>query len=137
MTLPTYLIEALTEFCIECDDVFQDEISEDGVNSCRGMSHHRALDPERDMEWKICDRCRGEGFLRGWAGAYTESDRAEWSDDDYEDYATTKRACEDCGGTGKVRDFTEAAYERPIVRAWLKDHYESEAISAQERRMGA
>lgn len=60
--------------------------------------------------WAICDCCHGEGTLGGWPGAFTESDRAEWSDEDYEDYRTTRRECEECGGSGKVRELADDEY---------------------------
>jgi hypothetical protein len=65
--------------------------------------------------WAICHTCSGEGTLGGWAGAYTESDRAEWSEEDYEDYRTHRRHCEDCDGTGKVRELPE---DSPYAEAW-------------------
>ncbi len=142
MDLPAYLIESLSEWCVECDDVYTTEAGTEPTDrhqlgSCRHLAHTRALDPARDMVWQICDRCGGDGVLRGWPGTYTESDRAEWSDDDYEDYAETRRRCDNCDGTGKVRDFTDEAYERPVVMAWIKDYYDDQRASAMERRMGA
>ena len=94
------------------------------------------LRPE-DFHWEICDRCGGEGTLGGWPGAYTESDRAEWSDEDYEDYRNTRRRCEDCGGSGKIREINEDALERPVVREWIDDWHDTEAIYRSERMVGA
>lgn len=137
MSIPTSVLESLREWCIECDDVFIDESNcTDDDPACVLRDHHRALDAG-DMVWEICDRCRGEGTLGGWPGAYTESDRAEWSDDDYEDYCTTRRPCEDCGGAGKVKELSDEALARPIVREWLNDYWDTEATYAAERRMGA
>lgn len=67
--------------------------------------------------WEICGRCGGDGTLGGWPGAYTESDRAEWSDEDYESYFTTRRGCEDCDGTGKVRTLPE---DSPAFEGWCE-----------------
>lgn len=102
-----------------------------------GTEEHRPVLSDRDFEWRICGRCRGDGTLRGWPGAYTESDRAEWSYEDYEDYATFVRDCEDCDGTGKVRELTDAALERPEVVEWLDDWRDTEATYRMERMMGA
>lgn len=82
------------------------------------------------MRWAICSRCEGEGTLGGWPGAFTESDRAEWSDEDYEDYRSYRRPCEDCGGSGKVREFTaEAATE---WAEWLADEAADRATMRAE-----
>jgi hypothetical protein len=94
------------------------------------------LRPE-DFHWEICDRCQGEGTLGGWPGAYTESDRAEWSYEDYEDYFNTRRCCEDCEGTGKVREINDDALERPSVRAYIDDYFDTENIYRMERMYGA
>jgi hypothetical protein len=132
--IPASVIEFLTGWCVECDDYFIDESNcTDEDPACALRGHHRALVPE-DFHWVICYRCHGDGFLRGWPGSYTESDRAEWSDDDYEDYRETRRRCEDCNGSGKVRDFTDEALERPVVQQALNDHYEMEATYRMEMR---
>lgn len=102
-----------------------------------GVTVHRPILSDRDLEWHICSRCEGDGILGGWPGAYTESDRAEWSDEDYEDYRNYRRPCEDCDGAGKTRELTDAALERPEVREWLDDWRDTEAIYAAERRAGA
>lgn len=80
--------------------------------------------------WVICSRCGGEGTLGGWAGAYTEADRAEWADEDYESYLTTRRHCEECEGTGKVRTLDE---DSPAYEGWL-DWLAEEAADRATRR---
>lgn len=92
---------------------------------------------DRDFEWNICTRCEGHGWLGGWPGAYTESDRAEWSAEDYDDYRNARRGCEDCGGTGKVYELTEEAEARPEVQGVLRDYWACEHESYMERLMGA
>lgn len=104
----------LTSFCAICDD--------EHTPDCHDAGHATVL-TEADWVWRICDRCHGDGTLGGWPGAYTESDRAEWSDDDYEDYRTTRRPCEDCGGTGKVRDISDVAAELPAVIEAITEAY--------------
>lgn len=91
---------------------------------------------EGDVEWVICDRCRGEGTLGGYPGVYTQDDFAD-DPDFFEDYMNHQRPCEDCVGSGKVKDLTVEARERPEVKEWLRDWYDTEAIYAMERRMGA
>ena len=91
---------------------------------------------EGDVEWVIHDRCRGDGSLGGYPGVYTADDFAE-DPDFYEDYMNHTRPCEDCGGTGKVRELTVEARERPEVQEYLRDWYETESIYRMERAMGA
>ena len=67
--------------------------------------------------WVICSRCSGEGTLGGWPGVYTEDDRAEWSDEDRESYCATTRHCDECGGTGKVRELPD---DSPHAEAWYE-----------------
>lgn len=104
---------------------------------------------ERDIQWleehlaekgfpplrkayQVCHRCKGEGTLGGWPGAFTESDRAEWSDEDYDDYMNTRRTCEDCQGNRVVMEIDEAEYERPEVAAYCKEVYDSYAADRSE-----
>jgi hypothetical protein len=130
MSLPQRLIDSMLEpTCVECGL----DLDQDGPD----CTEHRALLTERDLHWAICGRCKGEGTLRGWAGAYTESDRAEWSEEDYEDYFETRRTCDDCDGDGKVRAINLEAIRRPGVREYIDDYYDTEAIYAAERRAGA
>src|SRR5262245_28950206 len=84
------------------------------------------------LVWRICGRCEGEGTLGGWPGAFTEADRAEWSDEDYEDYRTTRRSCEDCDGTGKVRELPEGSEHAAAWDEWLRDEAEDRAIRRAE-----
>lgn len=95
--------------------------------------------PELPTVWHICDHCHGEGTLGGWAGAYTESDRAEWSEEDYEDYRTTRRTCDECNGSGKVRGISLDSPDeiRHAFYEWERDEYETNAIYRMEQRMGA
>ena len=97
---------------------------------------HRPVLARSDTEWRICERCRGEGTLRGYPGVYTQEDFAD-DPDFYEDYMSHRRECEDCRGTGKIRDLTDAAHERPEVQEWLDDWHETENIYRMERMYGA
>ena len=97
---------------------------------------HQTLLTEGDVEWVICDRCRGDGMLGGYPGVYTSDDFAD-DPDFYEDYMNHRRCCEDCDGTGKLKALTVEAEERPEVQEWLKDWYDTEAIYDMERRCGA
>ena len=91
---------------------------------------------EVDLHWAICGRCRGNGFLRGYPGVYTADDFI-YGEVDLDDYMEYRRTCEDCDGRGSVRQLDAEAEARPHVREFLDDWYETEAIYAMERRMGA
>lgn len=92
---------------------------------------------EADLHWVICSRCRGDGTLKGYPGVYTQSEFDEAFGDDPDEYFNHRRPCEDCDGTGKIRELTAEAEARPEVREWLDDWHETEHIYAMERRMGA
>jgi hypothetical protein len=69
------------------------------------------------LVWMICTRCEGCATLGGWPGAYTQADRDEWSEEDYEDYRTTRRPCEECDGLGRVQVLPD---ESPLADAWAE-----------------
>jgi DnaJ-class molecular chaperone len=54
--------------------------------------------------WKICSNCRGDGTHAKNLGVI---DTDEWSDEDLEDYRNGlfDSICEDCKGSGKVKDY--------------------------------
>lgn len=113
---------------VEDDDFLCREAPDEGP--------HSPLLTEGDMEWVICDRCHGEGTLGGYPGVYTQDDFAD-DPDFYEDYMNHRRPCEDCMGSGKVKELTVEARERPEVQEWLRDWHDTEAIYEMERRSGA
>jgi DnaJ-class molecular chaperone len=81
-------------------------------------------------EWVICSRCHGDGTLGGFAGAYTEEDRAEWSEEDYESYRNFRRHCDDCDGDGKVRTIPA---DSPWAEAWAEWVHDEAADRATQR----
>jgi hypothetical protein len=125
------LIEFMTSCCTECG------IDMDPEDPPEPTDHeHRVLLTMQDFHWEICQRCRGEGILKGYAGVYT-SDDFDSGEIDYVDYMMNRRACEDCGCLGKVQILNIEAENRPEVQALLLEHYETEHIYAMERRAGA
>jgi hypothetical protein len=134
--LPQRLIDMMLEpTCIHCGADLDQSYADDCTASPSGYCE--VLLTAEDFHWMICGHCRGEGELRGWEGTFTEEDRLEWSEEDYDSYFEMRRPCEDCGGSGKVREISGAALERPAVREWIDDWYDTEAIYAMERRSGA
>jgi len=89
-----------------------------------------------DFEWAVCGRCRGEGTLGGYPGVYTQEDFAE-DPDLFEDYMDHRRTCEDCGGRTTIKQLKAEVEAREDIRDAIRDWYETEAIYASERRMGA
>lgn len=65
-----------------------------------------------DWNWAICGDCRGHGTSTAHLGAYTQSDREEMGYDEWADFMDDCNAgvydqpCPECGGSGKVQEFT-------------------------------
>lgn len=59
---------------------------------------------ELPSKWCICDVCEGHGGSSAYLGAFTQDEMDECGDEFLEDYVAGAydRACESCGGTGKV-----------------------------------
>lgn len=112
------------------------DVNTDVTSTCAERGHSRALTP-RDIVWRICDRCEGEGTLGGYPGVYTAEDMWELGDDFVDDYMEHRRPCEDCGGSGKVKVLSDEALGRPVVQEWLREYWDTEATYRAERRMGA
>lgn len=110
------------------------------------MSQIRVYDDNGDIitipaRWEICGSCRGEGESSRYLGAFTADDMHDLGDDFREDYVTGRydRTCDECGGSGKVReiDLNRATPEQ--VSAYGRDMdalAELRAMEASERRMG-
>lgn len=69
---------------------------------------------EPPSHWAICDTCHGDGTSTAYLGAYTQSDREEMGDEWYEFTDNVRsgmydRECDECHGSGKVREFTGEA----------------------------
>lgn len=99
---------------------------------------------ELPTKWEICTVCRGNGqhahAIDG--NGITASEWAEWDCEEREDYlrGNYDSVCDDCGGSGKVREVDEAALNPETLKLWI-DWSESiaqmRAEEAAERRMGA
>jgi hypothetical protein len=126
------MLDELRTICVVCGGGWPCEDSEDPESE----QVHEPVLAERDLRWAICSRCEGDGTLGGYPGVYTWDDFAE-DPDFYEDYMNHRRPCEDCGGTGKVRELTDEAENRPEVQEWINDWADTEATYRAERAMGA
>jgi DnaJ-class molecular chaperone len=93
---------------------------------CWAEGHHGEPPPRK---WEICDRCAGDGVLGGFPGVYTSDDFAS-GEVDFDEYMAYKRDCEDCGGTGKLLNFTGEAEELWIE--WLRDDADDRAVRRAE-----
>jgi|SRR5262245_29036029 len=81
-------------------------------------------------EWAICEACRGDGASTAYLGDVTNM-IAE--DPDFgEDYwrGVYDQPCDECGGTGKVRQLAE---DDPAFEGWL-DWLREEAADRAVRR---
>lgn len=101
---------------------------------------------ELPTRWAICDCCRGEGKSSLYLGAITQEDRepgGSWEDpDDFRAYMRGEYdcACDECGGSGKVKVVDEAKIDADTLKAWqeqCRDDADYESLRAAERRMGA
>jgi hypothetical protein len=124
-------VKTVIDYMLEACVCGEEANHEDPDPGCRPLVTRDAL------AWHICGRCGGDGTLGGFPGAYTESDRAEWSAEDYDDYRSHRRSCENCDGTGKVLELDEEVYDRPEVARYCRDYYNDMAVERQERAMGA
>ena len=94
---------------------------------------------ELPWKWSICCACNGHGRSSAYLGAFTQSDREEAGPEFMEDYmnGAYDRACEDCGGTGKVKvaDYSRLTKEqRRELRAQARADAEYRTEVAHERR---
>jgi excinuclease UvrABC ATPase subunit len=93
------------------------------------------------MEWAICDYCRGGGGHSRRFGAMTSDEFAEWSDESRESYlrGAYDERCDACHGQGKVYEMNEKDLPdevREYIDRYRSDAYESASTSAMERRFG-
>jgi DnaJ-class molecular chaperone len=113
-------IIAMAEWCVTCDDCWNDEC-------------------ERDLRKIVCPQCRGRGTSSAYLGAFTQSQWAD-EDDDWKDAymrGEFDQTCPECDGRNVVDELTDEAAARPAVVAWFREMNEMYAIEAAERRMGA
>lgn len=73
-------------------------------------------------KWEICGHCEGEGTSSAHLGAFTGDQMAEMDDEFIEDYFAGRydRACEHCGGSGKVAVADEAKMTKAQRKAWAE-----------------
>lgn len=98
------------------------------------------------LEKEVCPECRGHGRHCDRAidgNGITQSDREDWADDDFmEGYLRGDYdvRCEECSGQNVIDVVDEHATDPVSLVAWnewMRDYYETEAIYAMERAMGA
>jgi hypothetical protein len=96
----------------------------------------------------VCPRCNGNGWVDSWEGGFTDSDLDEWygdSPDRDEFIEAYKRGtygikCPECNGNNVVDELDIVTCPKELLDIyyeWMNSYYETEAIYASERRMGA
>jgi hypothetical protein len=92
------------------------------------------------LHWIVCPQCRGNGSSTLYLGDVTEMIH---EDPDFaEDYwrGHYDRECDTCYGRTTVPEVDENRTDAESLKVWhewVQDYYETEAIYAMERRMGA
>ena len=110
------------------------------------LSNFTVTDPEGDeiklpTRWEICSTCRGEGRSSAYLGAFSGEDMAE--DPDFaRDYmnGAYDRACDTCGGDGKVRAVDEDRLTPELLALYeeeVREEADYQSMCRMERRMGA
>lgn len=94
---------------------------------------------ELPFRWVICNSCRGHGKSSAYLGAFT-GDQMREDPDFAEDYRNGlyDRACDCCGGAGKVKAADLAKMSKADRKAYGKqqrEFAEVDAIERQERLM--
>lgn len=80
--------------------------------------------------WDICDTCRGHGTSTGYLGDVTNAiaEDPDFGDDYWR--GVYDRACEECGGSGKVKVFAGAAAEE--FAEWVREEAADRAVRFAE-----
>jgi hypothetical protein len=86
-------------------------------------------------EWCICGHCEGHGTSSSYLGAFTSSEWAEQDDDFRRDYMRGEydRACERCGGSGKVWGIAYDKLTPEQLHALEEERDAAAYIAAEER----
>lgn len=92
--------------------------------------------------WEICGCCEGSGKSSAYLGAFTRDDMDEAGQEFMDDYMAGHydRACDPCGGTGKVPVVDRAKLTPEYKVEWdaqCRADAECAAIERAERAMGA
>lgn len=90
----------------------------------------------------LCNRCQGNGVHDSWEGGMSSSEMDEQGLDFFDDYMSGMydRTCSECDGRNVTREVNEDFMSVAMLaewKDWLASYYESRAIEAQERAMGA
>lgn len=90
------------------------------------------------VKWEICSHCEGEGRSSSYLGAFTQ-DEAQEDPEFFEDYMAGHydRACDCCGGSGKIAVPNYKRMTPSQIEAWEKQKAEADADQAEndaERR---
>lgn len=95
---------------------------------------------ELPFKWEICQACNGHGKSSSYLGAFTHDEMRDEGYEFMEDYMAGHydRACDTCGGSGKIKIADRARMSKSHWREWkaqLQADAECEAESRHERMM--
>lgn len=85
--------------------------------------------------WCICGQCQGHGKSSAYLGAYTHEQLADEGPEFIEDYIAGEydRACDHCGGSGKILTPDRKAMSTEMRKAWDVQAEDERAERAAER----
>ena len=85
--------------------------------------------------WEICHICEGDGKHSRHMGAITESDRAQWSEEEIQGYfaGAYDIKCDDCKGMGKTLVLNVEAISDPDTKRDVKRQLRESRKLAKEQ----
>lgn len=78
---------------------------------------------ELPTKWVICNHCRGEGKSSAYLGAFSGTQMRDEDPDFEADYFAGHydRTCEECNGTGKIKEIDEARVTKEQMALYEKE----------------
>ena len=85
--------------------------------------------------WKICGHCNGDGTSSAYLGVFTREGMDQMDEEWKDDYFAGRfdRACECCGGSGKVKSVDRNRASPQDLKDWDAQQAEEAAYRQTER----